>query len=162
MFSKTRQTDHFGILSELLSTQNVNIARFVRNVKWDFSRDFQTPCCYRNLNPRENSLKSNLKIVLIFFFLQIVAIRLRMIVPPGLWQPQDPLHRLSICLPHVRVHPRRMEDMVQEVQEQAMPRQPQGTHCPSLRRNASFFLPDLPDREDLIKALTLAWISPAK
>ena len=60
MFSKTRQTDHFGILNELLSTQDINVARFARNVKWDFSRDFQTPCCYRNLNPRENSPKSNL------------------------------------------------------------------------------------------------------
>ena len=27
-----------------LSTQNVNIARFARNVEWDFFCDFQTPC----------------------------------------------------------------------------------------------------------------------
>ena len=32
----------FGILKQLLSTQNVNIARFARNVEWDFLCDFQT------------------------------------------------------------------------------------------------------------------------
>ena len=36
-FSKTRQNwPFFGILKELLSTQNVNVARFARNVKCDF------------------------------------------------------------------------------------------------------------------------------
>ena len=85
MFSKTRQTDHFGILNELLSTQDINVARFARNVECDFFGDFRTMCCYRNLNPRENSPKSNLlKNCIDFLFLQIVAIRLRMIVPPGL------------------------------------------------------------------------------
>ena len=34
----------FGIFNELLSTQNVNIARFARNVEWDFFCNFQTPC----------------------------------------------------------------------------------------------------------------------
>ena len=34
----------FGIFNELLSTQNVNVARFARNVEWDFFGDFQTPC----------------------------------------------------------------------------------------------------------------------
>ena len=34
----------FGIFNQLLSTQNVNVARFARNVKWDFFCDFQTPC----------------------------------------------------------------------------------------------------------------------
>ena len=34
----------FGIFNQLLSTQNVNIARFARNVEWDFFCDFQTPC----------------------------------------------------------------------------------------------------------------------
>ena len=33
----------FGIFTELLSTQKVNVARFVRNVEWDFFCDFQTP-----------------------------------------------------------------------------------------------------------------------
>ena len=32
----------FGILKQLLSTQNVNIARFARNVECDFLGDFQT------------------------------------------------------------------------------------------------------------------------
>ena len=29
-----------------MSTQNVNVARFARNVKWDFFWDFQTPCYF--------------------------------------------------------------------------------------------------------------------
>ena len=32
----------FGIFNELLSTQNVNVARFARNIEWDFFCDFQT------------------------------------------------------------------------------------------------------------------------
>ena len=32
----------FGIFNELLSTQNVNVARFARNVEWDFLGGFQT------------------------------------------------------------------------------------------------------------------------
>ena len=31
----------FGIFNELLSTQNVNVARFARNVEWDFFCDFK-------------------------------------------------------------------------------------------------------------------------
>ena len=34
----------FGIYNELLSTQNINVARFARNVKCDFFCDFQTLC----------------------------------------------------------------------------------------------------------------------
>ena len=34
----------FGVFNELLSTQNVNEARFARNVECDFLCDFQTPC----------------------------------------------------------------------------------------------------------------------
>ena len=34
----------FGIFNELLSTQNVSVARFARNVEWDFFCDFQTSC----------------------------------------------------------------------------------------------------------------------
>ena len=37
----------FGIFNELLSTQNVNVARFARNVECDFFCDFQTLCCCR-------------------------------------------------------------------------------------------------------------------
>ena len=33
----------FYIFIELLSTQNANVARFARNIKWDFLCDFQTP-----------------------------------------------------------------------------------------------------------------------
>ena len=32
----------FGIFNQLLSTQNVNVARFARNVECDFFCDFQT------------------------------------------------------------------------------------------------------------------------
>ena len=34
--------DHFGIFNELFFTQNVNVARFARNVEWDFFCNFQT------------------------------------------------------------------------------------------------------------------------
>ena len=34
--------DLFGIFTELLSTQNVNVARFARNIEWDFFREFVT------------------------------------------------------------------------------------------------------------------------
>ena len=41
--SKIRQTGPFiGIFTELLSTQNVTVARFTRNIKYDFFYDFQT------------------------------------------------------------------------------------------------------------------------
>ena len=41
-FQKTRQKlTIFGIFNELLSTQNVNVARFARTVKCDFLADFQ-------------------------------------------------------------------------------------------------------------------------
>ena len=40
----------FGIFDKLLSTQNVNVARFARNVECDFFCDFQTPClCVHSL-----------------------------------------------------------------------------------------------------------------
>ena len=34
----------FGVFNELLATQNVNVARFARNVEWDLFYDFQTLC----------------------------------------------------------------------------------------------------------------------
>ena len=34
----------FGIFNELLSTQHVNVARFARNIEYDFFCDFQTLC----------------------------------------------------------------------------------------------------------------------
>ena len=40
----------FGIYNELLSTQNINVARFARNVKCDFFCDFQTLWSYRWIN----------------------------------------------------------------------------------------------------------------
>ena len=43
-FQKVAKIDHFGISIELLSTQNVNVARFARNVKWDLFCDFRTLC----------------------------------------------------------------------------------------------------------------------
>ena len=36
-FQKLAKIDHFGIFNQLLSTQNVNVARFARNIKWYFS-----------------------------------------------------------------------------------------------------------------------------
>ena len=43
-FKKSPKLTIFGIFNELLSTQNVNVARFARNVEWDFFCDFQTLC----------------------------------------------------------------------------------------------------------------------
>ena len=43
----------FGIFSKLLSTQNVNIARFARIVKWDFFCDFQTLCYGFSINLKD-------------------------------------------------------------------------------------------------------------
>ena len=44
-FSKTRQINHFWhFLNELLFTQNVNEARFARNVECDFWSYFHTMC----------------------------------------------------------------------------------------------------------------------
>ena len=34
----------FGIFHQLLATKNVNVARFARNVEWDFFCEFQTLC----------------------------------------------------------------------------------------------------------------------
>ena len=48
VFKNSPKWTIFGIFNELLSTQNVNVARFARNVEWDFFCDFQTPwvCIY--------------------------------------------------------------------------------------------------------------------
>ena len=39
----------FSIFNELLSTQNVNIARFARNVEWDILSDFYPMCLKQDL-----------------------------------------------------------------------------------------------------------------
>ena len=44
VFQKIAKMDQFGIFNQLLSTQNVNVARFARNVECDFFCDFQTVC----------------------------------------------------------------------------------------------------------------------
>ena len=44
LFDSKLQVFIFGIFSELLPSQNVNVARFVRNVECDFFCDFQTLC----------------------------------------------------------------------------------------------------------------------
>ena len=41
------------IFNEMLSTQNVNIARFARHVQCDFFSDFQTPFTVWSRSPRE-------------------------------------------------------------------------------------------------------------
>ena len=43
VFKNSPKWTIFGIFNQLLSTQNVNVARFARNVEWDFFCDFQTP-----------------------------------------------------------------------------------------------------------------------
>ena len=42
VFKKSPKLTIFGIFNELLSTQNVNVARFARNIECDFLGDFQT------------------------------------------------------------------------------------------------------------------------
>ena len=44
VFKNSPKLTLFGIFNELLSTQNVNVARFARNVECDFFGDFQTLC----------------------------------------------------------------------------------------------------------------------
>ena len=44
VFKNSPKWTIFGIFNQLLSTQNVNVARFARTVEWDFFCDFQTPC----------------------------------------------------------------------------------------------------------------------
>ena len=41
-FQKLAEIDHFWRFYQLLCTQNVNVARFARNVECDFFCDFQT------------------------------------------------------------------------------------------------------------------------
>ena len=44
-FQKLAKLAIFGIFNELLSTQNLNVALFARNVEWDFFCDFQQQTC---------------------------------------------------------------------------------------------------------------------
>ena len=44
IFKNSPKWTILGIFNKLLSTQNVNVARFAHNVEWDFFCDFQTPC----------------------------------------------------------------------------------------------------------------------
>ena len=39
----------FGFFDELLYVQNINVARFARNVEWDFFCNFETLCCFKTL-----------------------------------------------------------------------------------------------------------------
>ena len=43
-FSTNFCSTKISMFNELISTQNVNVALFARNVEWDFFCDFQTPC----------------------------------------------------------------------------------------------------------------------
>ena len=50
-FKNSPKMTIFGIFNQLLSTQIKNIARFARNIEWDFFYDFQTLC--QKSNPGE-------------------------------------------------------------------------------------------------------------
>ena len=89
----------FGIFNELLSTQNVNVARFARNVEWDFFSDFQTPCKYQKL-PRFLFLKScdlycGTKIYAFFILTKFFKILLSLWVPYSDLSARNP----PVCLP---------------------------------------------------------------
>ena len=43
VFKNSPKWTFFDFFEKLLSAQNVNVARFARNIKWDFFCDFQTP-----------------------------------------------------------------------------------------------------------------------
>ena len=45
VFQKLAKWTIFGIFDSLLSTLNVNVARFARNIECDILSDFQTLCC---------------------------------------------------------------------------------------------------------------------
>ena len=45
-FQKLAKLTIYCLSNKLLSTQNVNVARFARNVEWDFFCDFQTQWSY--------------------------------------------------------------------------------------------------------------------
>ena len=49
VFKNSPKLTIFGIFTELLSTPNVNVARYARNVEWDFFCDFQTPWRIRKI-----------------------------------------------------------------------------------------------------------------
>ena len=58
VFKNSSKWTIFGIFNQLLSTQNVNVARFARNVEWDFFCDFQTPWDWELFSlPKSNARK---------------------------------------------------------------------------------------------------------
>ena len=50
VFKNSPKWTILGIFNKLLSTQNVNVARFARNIEWDFFCDFQTPRSWFGMN----------------------------------------------------------------------------------------------------------------
>ena len=44
VFKNSPKLSIFGLFKWILFTQSVNLARFARNVEWDFFYDFQTQC----------------------------------------------------------------------------------------------------------------------
>ena len=53
IFKNSPKWTIFGIFNEILAAQNVNVARFARNVEWDFFCDFQTLCKGRCSYPKK-------------------------------------------------------------------------------------------------------------
>ena len=53
VFKNSPKLTILGIFNKLLSTQNVNVARFARNVEWDFFCDFQTLWAFIVTNRQE-------------------------------------------------------------------------------------------------------------
>ena len=67
-FKNSPKLTIFGIFNELLSTQNVNVARFARNIECDFFGDFQTLWRRETLVPQQFSFRANIvKIDLNYF-----------------------------------------------------------------------------------------------
>ena len=57
----TNFSSNFLVFNKLLSTQNVNVARFARNVEWNFFCDFQTLWLWRNVRNRRFVLNESWK-----------------------------------------------------------------------------------------------------
>ena len=49
IFKNSPKVTIFGTFNKLLSTRNVNVARFARNAECDFFLDFQIMCCLHNI-----------------------------------------------------------------------------------------------------------------
>ena len=102
-FSKTRQNGPFlALFNELLSTQNVNVARFARNVEWDFFYDFQTPCKIGDLKLYVvGNMKKNWEFAKLSCFCSILCHCVIRLIFGVIWLPgEDQMRQFALELPN--------------------------------------------------------------